>query len=107
MQVFNFKKGNTSPSLVYNMRPTDQTLAGSTVRFKMMDKDGNTLIDAPAVIVSALPPIARYDWQPGDTDIEGSFDAQFDVVNFDETTYSSPNKGFLQIQIGRTIPDMV
>ena len=107
MQVFTFKKGNTSPTLVYNMRPTSQTLFGSTVRFKMMDKDGNTLIDAPAVIVSTLPPVVRYDWQVGDTDIEGCFDAQFDVVNSDATTYSSPNKGFLQIQIGRTIPDMV
>lgn len=108
MQVFTIKRGDTSPSLVYSLRPTTVSLAAATVRFKMRERGGGaTLIDSPAVIVSNSPPVVRFDWAAGQTDKTGQFEAEFEVTNVDETVETFPNRDYIQIRIGEDIPNMV
>ena len=107
MSSFTIKRGDTSPALQYALLPASITLAQATVRFQMRQSGGRTVIDAPATIVSEEPPIVEYAWQEADTSQDGSFEAEFQVTNFDGTRETFPNRGFIQIQIGEDVPDMV
>lgn len=85
MATFYIKKNDTSPSLVYVLRPTTVDLTGADVVFNMRASDRTMKISrAPAVIViESGTPTVRYDWQTGDTDTAGQFLFEFEV------TYSS------------------
>lgn len=104
MDAFTTKSGDTSPSLRYDLIPDDQTIEGATVRFQMRRRNGPVVIDAPGTIVSALPPVVQYNWQPGDTDTPGLYDAEFRVEYMDGAVETYPNVGFISVNIGSDVP---
>lgn len=96
------KTGNTWPPMRYNLQQADGTaipLDGATVRFIMQDSDGNEVIDGPASIVDLETGLVQYDWQEGDTDTEGTYNAQWEVTFGDGKKCSVPNNGNIEIAI--------
>jgi hypothetical protein len=106
MEQFNIKRGDTSPSLRFSLIPNDITLAGATVRFQMRPIRGETVIDEPAQIISDLPPVVQYDWQAGDTEKTGFYQAEFRIEYADEAIETFPNKGFISVVINDDVPDI-
>ena len=105
MQRFDIKRGDTSPSIRFSLIPYDMTLAGATVRFQMRPIRGETVIDEPAQIITDLPPVVQYNWQAGDTDTAGAFEAEFRVEYTDGSIETFPNRGFLTVLINVEVPD--
>lgn len=99
MEVFRIKRGDTSPSLRVALEPATISLIGATVTFQMRPRRGSISIDSVAVIEGNDPPVVRYDWQDGETDTAGIYEAEFRVLYADNTTETFPNSGFLSVVI--------
>lgn len=96
---FNIKRGDTSPAIRFGLLPSDLTLTGASVRFQMRPIGGQTVIDEPASIVTPSPPVVQYDWQSGDTDITGSYQAEFRVEYSDGAIETFPNLRFITVNV--------
>lgn len=104
--VFRIKRFNTSPGIRYDVTPKTMNLSGATVRFKLMDSRGKTVLDSPGTVIEATGnPSVGYAWENGDTDIAGDYKAEFDVVFFDGSLVTFPNDQFLVVSIGPNIPN--
>ncbi len=96
------KRGDTSPSLLYALLPETVVLTGATVRFNMRAAGGTAIKvnRAAATIVTATgAPTVRYDWQPGDVDTAGFYDAEFEVTYAGGAVETFPNAGFIRVAI--------
>lgn len=92
-------KGNLSPSVADTISidgvPFD--LTGCSVTFNMRPSNSSTVVvTGAAVIVDALTGEVRYDWNTGDTDVEGQYAFWFDVT-LPSTEVSSTPEEDLQI----------
>lgn len=106
-QTFRIKRGDTSPALQFALFPKSVVLTGAAVRFQMENANRQTVIDAPAEVVEATGnPAVAYEWQPGDTDIAGEYQAEFRVEYIDGTIETFPNHGFIGVHIGRDVQDI-
>jgi hypothetical protein len=103
--IFTLKTGDTSPSLLYALLPATIDLTGATVRFSLRNRDTGAVIvnRAAALVVTATPPVVRYDWQPGNTDVAGNFDGEFEVTYAGGAIETFPNRGFIDIRITAAI----
>lgn len=102
--VFYIKRGDTAPAVEATLRqpgtaeglpgaPIDLT-AATTVRFLM---EGGVADDA--VIVDAAGGQVRYDWQPGETDVAGTHDAEFEITWGDGRKQTVPNGEYIKVVI--------
>lgn len=101
-ETFYLKRGDTSPSLLYALFPTDTNLTGATVRFNMRANDGGVVKvnRALATIVTAAgTPTVRYDWQAADTDTDGYYSAEFEVTYAGGAIETFPNGDYIRIAI--------
>lgn len=99
---FYIKKGDTSPSLLVSLTPSDVDITGATVVFNLRARgSAATKVDrAAAVIVSPSGPAQlRYDWLAGDTDTAGDYEAEFEVTRGDGSIETFPNDGNIEIRI--------
>ena len=94
MATFTIKRGDTAPALRYALLPETVDLTGASVVFVL---DGGARL--PAQIVTPLPPVVQYDWQPGDTAHAGVRRAEFEVTYSDGAIETWPNAGYLQVNI--------
>lgn len=107
MQKFVIKRGDTSPALRFALLPDSISLAGASVRFQMRPWGGVTVIDRPAVILSAFEPgVVAHLWQPGDTDAPGRYEAEFRTTYMDGTVETFPNLGFIEVFITEDVPGL-
>lgn len=98
--TFYLKRGDTSPSLIYALDPTTVVLTGATVRFNMRLSNGAVKVNrAAAVIVTTSPPVVRYDWQAGNVDTAGFYEAEFEVTYAGGAVETFPNSDFIRVQI--------
>jgi hypothetical protein len=102
--AFIIKQGDTGPSLAANLvTPSQQPadLSGASVLFHMRNARSTTasVLTAAAVVVDAENGQVRYDWQTGDTDVAGDFEAEFQVTYADNTIETFPNSGYVNISI--------
>lgn len=105
MSFFHLKRGDTSPSLLYALTPTDVVLTGATVVFNMKDSAGTVVVNqAAAIVVTATgTPTVRYDWVSGDVDTAGEFLGEFEVTYSGGAKETFPNYGNIPIQIAEDI----
>ena len=105
-QVFNIKRGDTSPAIEFALEPSDISLNGAAVQFQMKRRNGPTVIDEHAVVVSTSPPVVSYAWDAQDTATAGFYQAEFRVVYFDGTIETFPNAGFIDVLINADVPSL-
>jgi len=98
MATFTIKRGDTAPALRFALLPETVDLTGSSVVFIMEGLDR-----LPAQIISTLPPVVQYDWQPGDTESAGLRRAEFEVAYPDGRIETFPNSGYLLVQISEDL----
>lgn len=99
--TFFIKARDTSPSLIYALRPASVDLTGATVRFSMRTQAGVILINrAAAVIVTPTgAPTVRYDWQTGNADEPGVHEAEFEVTYANGRIETFPNDSFIAVAV--------
>lgn len=101
--TFYIKRNDTSPSLLGTLEDgagAAVNVNGATVRFHLRSFGAQAIkVDAAAVVVSGLTGVVRYDWQPGDTDTIGSYQAEFEVTYADGTIETFPNDGYTRVEI--------
>jgi len=105
-QVFNIKRGDTSPAIRFALEPSDISLNGAAVQFQMRVRGGATVIDQAAVIDSASPPIVSYAWGAQDTATPGWYEAEFRVTYFDGAIETFPNRGFINVVVNREVTEL-
>jgi hypothetical protein len=100
---FTIKRNDTSPVLQTVL--TDPSgnvidLTAADVRFHMKQYRSSTAkIDAEATVVDEDAGLVRYEWEIGDTDTVGSYQAEFEVSFIDGTVETFPNADFIQVDI--------
>lgn len=105
---FTIKRGDTLPELVRTLNdangPVD--LTGASVRFLMSHATtGAIVIDAPADITIAASGEVSYVWQDGETDAEGTYNAEFEATFQDGRILTFPNDGYMRVTITRSVDD--
>lgn len=111
---FNIKRGDTSPAISSELQDNDGQvvdLTGAEVRFLMKERGGTALtVDGTADIGSpATAGVVSYTWvapigeTPGDTDVAGEYDAEWEVTFADGTVQTFPNSRHLEVLIKRDL----
>lgn len=103
---FYIKKGDTSPSLLVSLTPSDVDITGATVVFNLRQRGSAAAkVDrAATVIVSPSGPAQlRYDWDAADTDTADIFEGEFEVTRADGSVETFPNDSNLSVIISGDI----
>lgn len=100
---FTIKRNDTSPILQTVLSDANGVaidLTATTVKFYMKKYKASTAkINAGAAIVDEDAGIVRYEWQTGDTDTAGSYQAEFQITYNDGAVETFPNADFIQVDI--------
>jgi hypothetical protein len=101
--TFFIKRNDTSPAILATLQDADDNaidITGATVRFHLRAIGAKQVtVDSAAVIVAPLDGIVRYDWNSADTDVAGSYQAEFKVTYADASIETFPNNGYLRVEI--------
>ena len=102
------KKGKTSPFVQFRLFDMDTflpvDLTGAQIKFFMEGPEDSTDVKRiegeGEVVVSPLTGIGKYEWNPGETEIPGSYRADFEVTLSDGTQVRVPEgREFITITI--------
>lgn len=102
MMAFTIKQNDTSPALQATLQDyagTPINLVGATVRFHLKGLDGSLVVDAPMTVTNALGGVVRYNWQAADTDVVGTYSAEFEVTYLDLSVETFPNTDNIAVVI--------
>jgi hypothetical protein len=101
--TFSIKQNDTAPSLratLLNGSGNVIDLTGATVRFHMRELGKTTIIiNQACTVVNAVGGIVQYDWVAADTDVVGSYQAEFQVTYLDNSIETFPNDGYIWVDI--------
>lgn len=104
--IFYVKQGDTEPTLVAQLRWQDGTPIDLTdvteVRLHMA-LNYQLHVDQPVTIITPSEGRVSYGWTPGDTDVPGQFDAEFEVTFADGEIITCPNDGHFPIHVTRQV----
>jgi hypothetical protein len=102
-EMFRVKRNDTEPDVDYTLTDEDGAavnLAGADVQFHMRFAFDNTVkVDEPATVADEAAGEVRYEWQQGDTDQAGVFEAEFEVTFSDGEVRTYPNDGHLAVVV--------
>ncbi len=101
------KRNDTRPYLDSTLSDSDGALdlTGCTVKFFMLDSDGNEVVNQSSTGTLVTLPNAtagqvRYYWQAADTSTSGNFTAEWQVVySSDSSKVTVPNDGYLTVVV--------
>lgn len=100
---FAIKKGDTNPALKARLKDVNGRnvdITGSNVDFHMRPEGENEKkIQAVATITNAQNGEVEYDWEVGDTDDPGRYEAEFQVNYSNGDVETFPNDGYIIIKI--------
>lgn len=104
-QTFIIKRGDTSPSLKWEITYPNINLDGASVVFNMRGLDGDAAITrAPAEVVPDAPmPTLRYNWLLDDTAEVAKYEAEFEVTYADGSIESFPNDSNIMVCVVRDL----
>lgn len=109
--AFVIKQDDTAPSYVADLKtngaPVDLTPATSAT-FKMRQTGQTALKVNAAMAIDADPATGRvqYDWQTGDTDTIGTYEAEIEILWTDGTIETWPNTGYASVTVAADLdPD--
>lgn len=106
----NIKRGDTWPPLTLRVTdgipvgdppepgPMDLTTAAE-VRVIIKTEDGPGIALGPATVTDAAEGKVTYDWQPGDTDDAGKYDAEVEILWSSGGIQTVPSAGYDEINI--------
>lgn len=109
MSNFAIKQGDTSPKLVAQLKDGDgepiNLVDTQVIEFHMMNADTDEVVieDSSASVDDGENGVVSYDWKSGDTENEGHFKAEFEVVWNSGKIESFPNQGYIDVYIDRDI----
>jgi hypothetical protein len=112
--AFYIKNGDTSPAYVVDLQDdVDSTPAAidltdaTSVTFKMRlaSTTGAPAVDAAMDITTAASGRVTYEWQTGDTDTPGTYEAEFEILWTDGTIETVPNQGYMSIVVTDDLDD--
>ena len=102
------KKGRTTPPVQFRLFDMDTflpvNLAGAQIKFFMEGPEDHTNLKRiegeGKVVVSPLTGIGKYEWNLGETDIPGSYRADFEIKLSDGTEVRVPEGGaYIKVEI--------
>jgi hypothetical protein len=102
------KKGKTSPSVQFRLFDMDTflpvDLTGAKIKFFMEGPEDRTDVKRiegeGEVVVSPLTGIGKYEWKQGETEIPGSYRADFEITLSDDTEVRVPEcEGYIKVEI--------
>lgn len=99
---FTLKENDTKPVLSVILQYADGTavvLTGASVYFVMRDRQGIVKMVGTATVITAASGEVQYQWQVGDTDTAGLYEAEFMVVYSDGAVETVPSDGYLSIRV--------
>ena len=102
MMAFSIKQNDTSPAIQATLQDYEGNpinLLGATVRFHMKSLGGNLKIDRPVSITDSANGVILYEWQASDTDVAGTYYAEFEVTYSDSSVETFPNTDNIAIII--------
>ena len=102
MMAFTIKQNDTSPALQATLQDyagSPINLVGASVRFHMKSLDGSVVVDAPMTVTSPSTGVVVYSWQAADTDVAGTYYAEFEVTYSDLSIETFPNTDSIAIVI--------
>lgn len=71
----------------------------TSVKFLMSNAIVGTVASAAATITDAVNGGVAYTWSPGDTDVAGTYKAEFEVTWSSGKKQTFPNDSYLQVKI--------
>lgn len=83
-------------------------LVTRTVRFYMTNAlTGATVVNGVVITpVDAVNGIVQYEWEPGTTDVAGSYLAEFRTTDSEGRDETFPNVGYIEIEISKRATDV-
>lgn len=104
--AFTIKQNDTSPAIMAQLLDGSNdpvNITGATsVRFHMRpvgEGSPAAVIDEDATVVTASTGDVKYVWQAGDTDTNGTYQAEFEVTFATGEIETFPNNGYIEIQV--------
>lgn len=106
--TFTIKRGDTSPPIKYQLIGPDdcgKDIRGfNNVRFYMRERDEYTLVVEAGVngnveVEDAENGIVYYEWLDGDTDMTGTYEAEWEVEFGDGSIETYPNDRFITVKV--------
>jgi hypothetical protein len=107
-ELLNIKRGKITPSVQFRLFDMDTflpvNLTGAQIKFFMEGPEDRTDVKRiegeGEVVVSPLTGIGKYEWHPGETDLPGSYRADFEVTLSDGTEVRVPEGGeYIKVEI--------
>lgn len=80
-----------------------QNLIGATVEMHYRPIGGGARKGGTCNVLNANAGTVRYEWQAGDTDVPGSFIAEFVTTTAEGLEISFPNAGFISLLINEDV----
>lgn len=101
--AFFIKQNDTGPVITASLKDADYAaidLTGATVRF-LMRAVGSTSakVDQSATVTDEAGGLVKYEWQSGDTDTVGQFQAEFEVTYATNRVETFPNNSYVLVQV--------
>ena len=101
--AFFIKQNDTGPVITASLKDADNAainLTGATVRFHMRAVGSTSAkVDQAAIVTDETGGSVKYEWQSGDTDTVGQFQAEFEVTYASNRVETFPNNSYVMVQV--------
>lgn len=100
--IFFLKRNDTSRAIkFYPQANPASSFAGATVVFNMADQAGGKKINRGTATIGTDTDgtYFAYEWSATDTNLEGDYDAEFEVTLSDGSVETYPNDNYINVRI--------